>query len=160
MTTLAFERGAADPAARERGAQLVALFERLASLAARIERDGAAVIDDAVAREKLVALRIEAEALRWSGVRAAVPGLCSERPMVLPLMSKLTISEFNQRVTDLAVELLGAEAQLWLEDAHAIDAAEWPRAYLNSYGFTIGGGTSEIQRNILGERVLGLAKSK
>ena len=72
----------------------------------------------------------------------------------------LTISEFNQHVTDCALRVLGAEAQLWLEDDNAVDAAEWPRAYLNSYGFTIGGGTSEIQRNILGERVLGLAKSK
>ncbi len=38
--------------------------------------------------------------------------------------------------------------------------AQWPLAYLNSYGITIAAGTNEIQRNILGERVLGLAKSK
>ena len=39
-------------------------------------------------------------------------------------------------------------------------AAEWPRAFMNSFGMTIGGGTSEILRNIIGERVLGLPKSK
>jgi alkylation response protein AidB-like acyl-CoA dehydrogenase len=38
--------------------------------------------------------------------------------------------------------------------------AEWPRAYMNSFGVTIGGGTSEVQRNIIGERVLGLPKTK
>ncbi len=37
---------------------------------------------------------------------------------------------------------------------------QWPMAYMNSYGMTIAAGTSEVQRNILGERVLGLAKSK
>jgi alkylation response protein AidB-like acyl-CoA dehydrogenase len=65
-----------------------------------------------------------------------------------------------QRVGELATEMLGPEAMLWLGDPHAPDKAEWPRAHMNSYGFTIGGGTSEIQRNILGERVLGLPKSK
>ena len=58
------------------------------------------------------------------------------------------------------LQLVGSEAVLWMGDARAPDNGDWPRAYLNSYGFTIGGGTSEVQRNILGERVLGLPKSK
>jgi alkylation response protein AidB-like acyl-CoA dehydrogenase len=47
-----------------------------------------------------------------------------------------------------------------LKDENAPQAGRWPLAYMNSYGMTIAAGTSEIQRNILGERVLGLAKSK
>jgi hypothetical protein len=80
--------------------------------------------------------------------------------MALPLMSKLASSEWGQRLAELACEMLGTDAALWLGDPNAPFSAEWPRAYMNSFGYTIGGGTSEIQRNILGERVLGLPKSK
>jgi alkylation response protein AidB-like acyl-CoA dehydrogenase len=76
------------------------------------------------------------------------------------MMHKLLFTEFTQRLNRLACEILGPEAVLWVGDDNAPDGAEWPRGYMNSYGFTIGGGTSEIQRNILGERVLGLPKSK
>ena len=63
-------------------------------------------------------------------------------------------------VAATALEIEGAHASLYLGDAHAPDGGQWPLAYLNSYGFTIAAGSNEIQRNILGERVLGLAKSK
>jgi hypothetical protein len=60
----------------------------------------------------------------------------------------------------LALEIEGAHASLYLGDEAAPDGAEWPLAFMNSYGITIAAGTSEVQRNILGERVLGLAKTK
>jgi alkylation response protein AidB-like acyl-CoA dehydrogenase len=49
---------------------------------------------------------------------------------------------------------------LWLGDPAAIGNAQWQRTYLNSFGITIGGGTSEVLRNILAERVLGLPKTR
>jgi alkylation response protein AidB-like acyl-CoA dehydrogenase len=79
---------------------------------------------------------------------------------VLALMNKLVYSEYTQNLAELGCEILGPEAALWMGDPDAPADAEWPRAYMNSFGMTIGGGTSEIQRNILGERVLGLPKSK
>jgi len=63
-------------------------------------------------------------------------------------------------VTELACDMVGADSVYWLGDDNAPDKAEWQRAFLNSFGMTIGGGTSEIQRNILGERILDLPKSK
>jgi len=159
MTTLAFERGA-EGRARERASEDLALVWRVAELAGRARRDGAPAIDDPVLADELVSLWIDAEAVGLSALRERVPGLVADRPLALPLMHKLVFSELAQRATRLACQLLGSEAMLWMGDERAPDGGEWPRAYLNSYGFTIGGGTSEVQRNILGERVLGLPKSK
>jgi alkylation response protein AidB-like acyl-CoA dehydrogenase len=54
--------------------------------------------------------------------------------------------------------LQGANGARWVGDAHAIDGGLWPRSYLNAFASTIGGGPSQIQANIVGERVLGLPK--
>ena len=159
MTTLLFERGAADASGRER-TEDAAAFARLVALARTSRRDGARAADDPVLRDRLVAMWIELEAMRRGVQRAAVPALCSDHPGALAFSHKLVFSEWMQRLGLLACDVLGSEAALWMGDPLAPDGGEWPRAYLNSYGFTIGGGTSEILRNILGERVLGLAKSK
>jgi len=160
MTTLLFERGAAERSSRERASAFRASFQRLVDLARRVRREGRLATADPVIRDRLVQIGIEVQAIVASAERAMVPSLCASRPLALPLMSKLVTSELNQQMTDLACEILGEDAILWLGDPHAPDGAEWPRAYMNSFGMTIGGGTSEILRNILGERVLGLPKSK
>ena len=80
--------------------------------------------------------------------------------MRLPLQNKLLASELGQDTARLALEVAGAAATLYMADEEAPDRGQWPLAYMNSYGMTIAAGTSEVQRNILGERVLGLAKSK
>jgi alkylation response protein AidB-like acyl-CoA dehydrogenase len=111
-------------------------------------------------RERLARFAIEAVALRYSAQRARIPGLVADRPMALPLMSKLTSSEHAQRLADFGCALQGWAGTLAKGDAAAVDEGEWQRAYLNSYGLTIAGGTSEILRNVLGEKVLGLPKSR
>ena len=80
--------------------------------------------------------------------------------MRLPLQNKLIMSEIAQENGSLALDVEGAGATLYLGDENAPAGGQWPMAYMNSYGMTIAAGTSEVQRNILGERVLGLAKSK
>ena len=71
-------------------------------------------------------------------------------------MDKLIVSELTQELLSLAVSMQGPESILWREDA-VVDSV-WQKQYLYSFGMTIGGGTSEIQRNTIGERVLGLPK--
>jgi alkylation response protein AidB-like acyl-CoA dehydrogenase len=80
--------------------------------------------------------------------------------MRLPLQTKLLYSELGQDIAACALEIEGMRSTLYLGDEHAPDGGRWPLSYMNSYGMTIAAGTSEIQRNILGERVLGMAKSK
>jgi len=63
-------------------------------------------------------------------------------------------SEMNQRIAETALEVLGREAQQW-----DFDRGRWAYQYLRSRGNTIEAGTSEVQRNILAQRVLGLPRS-
>lgn len=154
MTTLLFERGAADGGARDPAASLRELLDRVVTLARR-----RGPVEPVVA-DRLVRLFIEIDALGMATRRARVDALTSDRALAVPMMTKLVGSEIVQRVTDLACEILGPDVALFLGDPHAPDAAEWPLAYMGSFGFTIGGGTSEILRNLIGERVLSLPKSK
>jgi alkylation response protein AidB-like acyl-CoA dehydrogenase len=160
MTTLLFERGAGEGSGRERTAGFVKMLERVVGLAARARRDGAPALEEPVLRDRLVQLWIEAHAMGFTGMRSSIEALCAERPFAARFMTKLTGSEWNKRLEQLACDLLGPDVAYWLGDPNAPDHAEWPRGYLNSFGMTIGGGTSEIQRNIIGERILGLPKSK
>ena len=80
--------------------------------------------------------------------------------MRLPLQNKLLMSEVAQDTSNLAMDIEGAAASLYVGDSNAPAKGQWPKSSMNTFGFTIAAGTSEVQRNILGERVLGLAKSK
>ena len=101
----------------------------------------------------------DAEGIKQSMRRARVPAL-NEHPMRVPLQMKVLVSEWGQAVAHLGMEIEGAQSSLYLGDENAPDGAAWPLSYMNSYGTTIAAGTNEIQRNILGERVLDLPKSK
>jgi alkylation response protein AidB-like acyl-CoA dehydrogenase len=159
MTTLLYERGAAEGAGGGGGTSLDERIQSLVDLARRMTRNGAPAWDDAVIRDKVMQLAIRVEAMRQTAKRAKIEAL-TEHPMRLPLQSKVQLSELLQEMAAVALEIEGPHASLYLGDTHAPDNGQWPLAYLNSYGFTIAAGSNEIQRNILGERVLGLAKSK
>jgi len=158
MTTLTYERGAAESAGGGGGDE-VHPVQRLVNLARETWRDGQRAADDPITRDAIVERAIVAEGIKQNGRRARVEALC-EHPMRLPLQQKLTTSEFSQANARLGVDIAGARSTLYKLDEAAPDAGYWPLAYMNSYGHTIAAGTNEIQRNILGERVLGLPKSK
>jgi alkylation response protein AidB-like acyl-CoA dehydrogenase len=153
MATLTFERGAAGVS----GDAMASSAEEFAKLVGVARSRGAT---DAVLGDELARLWIEVEAARFGERRARVAGLVGDRPLALPMMSKLVRSELDQRMAKLACDYLGLDGRLSPEDPSAPDAGDWPRGFMNSFGFTIGGGTSEIQRNLLAERVLGLPRSR
>jgi len=68
------------------------------------------------------------------------------------------MSELRRRLSAFALSLQGEAGSLYVGDPDALGDGDWQRGYMNAFSATIGGGTSQIQMNILGERVLGLAK--
>ena len=78
--------------------------------------------------------------------------------MSLPLSSKLMTTEFTRRLNEFASSMQGAKGAYYIGEPDAVDGGLWQRAYLNAFSATIGGGTSQIQANIIAEHVLGLPK--
>ncbi|MFQ5478331.1 MAG: acyl-CoA dehydrogenase family protein [Candidatus Binatia bacterium] len=159
MTTLLYERGAAEGAGSGGGTSLEERVQALVELAKNSRRGSGTAWDDPVIRDRAMQLAIRAEGFRQSMRRSRVEPL-TDHPMRLNLQGKVLSSELLQDIAALALEIEGLDSTLYLGDERAPDRGQWPLAYLNSYGFTIAAGTSEIQRNILGERVLDLPKSK
>ncbi|MDJ0789547.1 MAG: acyl-CoA dehydrogenase family protein [Myxococcota bacterium] len=157
MTTLTYERGAAEGAGG--GGTAADPTAKLVALAKKTLRGGRPASEDPVVRDAIVERAIVAEGIRLNARRARVEAL-TDHPMRLPLQSKLLSSEFTQHDARLGVSIAGAASTLYKLDPAAPDSGRWPLSYMNSYGHTIAAGTNEIQRNILGERVLGLPKSK
>ena len=158
MTTLAFERKAAGGQA---GGLMIFELEvaDVIEMAKTVMRAGKPAVEDPLIRDQLIQFLIEERAMKLNEIRAEVPALVSERPMAIPMSHKLVAGEFRRRLCRFSLSLQGANANRYMGDEYAVDDGFWQRAYLNAFSGTIGGGTSEIQRNILGERVLGLAKS-
>jgi alkylation response protein AidB-like acyl-CoA dehydrogenase len=148
MTTLLHERGTLGFALQ---AQLEVQVRKLVALA----RDRGA---DPLFRDRIAREWIEMEALRYTNYRALSQLVKTGVPGPEGSIAKLVWSEANQRVTKLALELLGPDAALG--DDNAPYGGYWQHQQLRSRGNTIEAGTSEILRNIVAERVLGLPRSR
>ncbi|MFT6274437.1 MAG: alkylation response protein AidB-like acyl-CoA dehydrogenase [Halioglobus sp.] len=164
MTTLLHERGAGELQTPRSGGLVTkethsSNTANLMHLAGQIQRDGQPAANDPLLRDRIMQQVIREESLKQNQRRTRVPAL-QDHPMRLALQNKLLSSEIAQDTAAIAVEIEGASASLYLGDEHAPAGGQWPMSYMNSYGMTIAAGTSEVQRNILGERVLGMPKSK
>jgi alkylation response protein AidB-like acyl-CoA dehydrogenase len=149
MTTLLHERGTLGFALT---ARLEQLFGRLLETARRV---GA---DDPVVRDRVAALYVDLQGLRYTNYRALTTLMKTGVPGPEGSVAKLHWSEANQRLTTLAVELLGPAGQLDREGGFW--TGFWSYQQLRSRGNTIEAGTSEILRNIIAERVVGLPRSR
>ena len=157
MQTLQYERGAEAGAAGGLMQVRVVIDDVIESLRG-VTREGEPVLEDPVVRDELVQLMIEEKAHSLSGRRAGIPALTSDYPFSLNLSAKLRTSEYSRRMRKFAVLAQGGHGSLYVGDPDAMDGGFWQRAYLNNFSTTIGGGTSQIQTNIVGEHVLGLPK--
>ena len=105
-------------------------------------------------RQRLAALHIEAEVLRLIRLRTVTAAIHGRQPGPEASVRKVLADEHGQRIMELAKDLAGTSGML-AGDGTPVDAM-WHHGYLFARALTIGGGTAEVQRNIIAERVLGL----
>lgn len=157
MMTLTFERGAAGGQAGGLASMSLGVSD-LVELARRTRRDGAPALEDPLIRDQLVRFLIEEQGDRLCAARSRIPALCAEYPTAIAMSGKLRGTELKRRFCQFALMLQGANGVRWVGDPAAEAGGLWQRSYLNAFSSTIGGGTSQVQANIVGERVLGLPK--
>jgi alkylation response protein AidB-like acyl-CoA dehydrogenase len=142
ITTLMFERAGLG------GAAAMSIRNHLEDLIALLQERGLA--DDPMVRQRIAKCKVGAEALRLGALRALTAQMKTGVPGPEGSVLKLQWSALNQEMTDLATEVLGSEG---LEES-----GEWTYLMLRSRANSIEGGTTEILKNIVAERVLGLPK--
>jgi alkylation response protein AidB-like acyl-CoA dehydrogenase len=152
VTTLAYERAGAGVSNHDD--QIM----RLVALAKQVPIDGRPAWEQAWVRQKLVQLKTEGESLKYTRMRGITRMLKGQPPGPEGSMLKLCGSELGVRIAQFATELLGAHTMVNEPSEFVPDAPRWFNRMLSARQYTISAGTSEIQRNIMGERVLGLPK--
>jgi len=155
LTTLAYER---DVLTMIRHISLRTALQKLLSLARRTMKNGRPASEDPVVRQKIAALSIGERVLQLNGYRSLTKILRGGAPGPEGSTSKLFWSQLDQDLAEFATEVIGPYSQLKAGSAMAPDDGEWEFYCLLARGSGIRAGTTEILRNILGERVLGLPK--
>jgi alkylation response protein AidB-like acyl-CoA dehydrogenase len=126
-------------------------FADLARLASRTGRAG-----DAVRRQELARAFTRMELVRYLGLRAQTAASHGTAPGPEVSVLKLAYSQHVAATGDLVLALVGAAGMLLHDDAP--DGGVWQEIFMGQWSTRIGGGTDEVQRNVIGERALGLAR--
>jgi alkylation response protein AidB-like acyl-CoA dehydrogenase len=161
MTLLGYERG-------EAAATFPLMFRTELDRLVALARERGATADPRI-RQRLAWCHTKVEVMRYLGMRSLTGFLAGHQPGPEAGTFKLYWSEYHRAVTELAVDILGADAlapsgrwpasSFQADDPGAPnDSASWVGTFFNARAGTIYAGSSEIQRNILGEMVLGLPK--
>jgi alkylation response protein AidB-like acyl-CoA dehydrogenase len=151
--TLKHERGMlGDP--NQAGTRLKALID----LMQNEEIDGRRLMDNPVFRDRLLKLQARVHAMEFHGLRLLTAGLKGEDPGVARLIVKLMGCELNHQLAAFAIDALGELGILYSGSPHLRAGGTWQSSYMFDLGLIIGGGTAQIQKNIISERGLGMPR--
>jgi alkylation response protein AidB-like acyl-CoA dehydrogenase len=151
--TLTHERGMlGDPNSTK--ARLLELIDLMKSETLNGER----LIDHPVYRDRLVKLQADVFAMQANGLRITTARLKKESAGLAGLIVKLQGCELNHEIARLAIDALGELGILYQDGAHLRANGSWQWRYMYDLGLIIGGGTAQIQKNIISERGLGMPR--
>lgn len=156
MATLRYERGPEEAAPRQ--VRFRRDLERLFDVARNTVRGGRRLSEDPVLRQKLASCYTELEVMRLNGLRGLSRLANGQELGPESSFTKLYWSHMYQRLSEVALEVLGPVSALTGGDPLVAADGLFSYRFLQSRAFTIYSGSSEIQRNIIAERVLGLPK--
>jgi alkylation response protein AidB-like acyl-CoA dehydrogenase len=139
-------------------AQIQNSLARLARLATEVRTNGGSAADDSYYRQRIAQLHIEAETMRLNAYRGLTKTMQSGIPGPEGSLGKWQWADLNQDLTELALEIEGAYAPLARGSEHAVAGGAWQYGFLRSRANSIEGGTTDILKNIIAERVLGLPR--
>ena len=154
MTTLTYERGISSLATQVRIKQQL---ESMIHYAGKTSRNGGTLSEDPMLRQDLAQAHIRVEIMLLNLYRGITSRLRGQPPGPEASLDKLYWSELDKWMQELGMSLQGPYSQLMEGSARAV-RGNWQYNFLRSRAGTIYSGTSEIQKNIIGERVLGLPK--
>ncbi len=154
MTTLGYERGRMASAL----VMVQQTMSRLYELSKKTDYMGKPAIKDSSVRQKIAQAYISSEVFRLTTYRSFTRLIRGESPGPESMILKLFYTHKVNDMVDMALQLLGPFSMLEQGSKRAVDSGSWQFQLLKSRGFTIAGGTSEIVKNVIAERVLGLPK--
>jgi alkylation response protein AidB-like acyl-CoA dehydrogenase len=149
-TSLSHERSTAGVA---QGMRYRRIVDELHALARDLGR-----AQDPRVRELLVSIEINVRLIILNNTRTLSTVLAGSDPGPVSSIGRLMFTEFEKRLHELAVDLIGAPAMLAPGDPHSVQRGRWVTGFLATRASTIGAGTAEIQRNTIAEQVLGLPR--
>jgi alkylation response protein AidB-like acyl-CoA dehydrogenase len=142
-------------------AQIHNSLGKLAALAKEVrEEGGSSAAEDAYFRQRIAQLFIEAETMRLNAYRGLTKTMVSGIPGPEGSLGKWQWADINQDLTELALEIEGAWAPLGRGSEGAVANGAWQYNFLRSRANSIEGGTTDILKNIIAERVLGLPRMR
>ncbi len=139
-------------------AQLESALLRCAELMKTERSAGVRAIDRPLLRDRLLRLQSRVLAMRCHSMRMLTCGLKRESPGVAALVTKLAGCEVSHQIAGLAIDAMGEPGVLYDGAKHLRAGGGWQIHYMFSLGLIIGGGTAQIQKNIIAERGLGLPR--
>jgi alkylation response protein AidB-like acyl-CoA dehydrogenase len=152
-TTLKHERGMlGDPNAA------LARMNNLLALMAEESLDGTPVIGMPVYRDRAMRLQGRALSMKYHGLRLLTAAAKGTDPMLARQIVKLQATELNHQIATLAIDVMGDLGLLYDGSPHARANGTWQKRFMFDLGMIIGGGTAQIQKNIIAERGLGLPR--
>jgi len=134
------------------------MFQGLLRLAQSHQRYGRPASEDPILRQRLADLMIRVEAMKYHAFRQLTDSIRGRPPGIYASVNKLVSTELNHDIAALAMEMMGSYGTLARRSQRVIDRGVWPIEFMFTLGLIIGGGTSQIQKNIISERGLGLPR--